>query len=93
VTCEPPTASSARVISSNEAFEPFTSNLYVRKVTGGEFAIVNKHLVKELEAEGLWNRTMLNELIKNNGSIQNIPTISQELKDIYKTVWELSQNR
>jgi ribonucleoside-diphosphate reductase alpha chain len=92
VTCEPPTASSARVISSNEAFEPFT-NLYVRKVTGGEFAIVNKHLVKELEAEGLWNRTMLNELIKNNGSIQNIPTISQELKDIYKTVWELSQNR
>jgi ribonucleoside-diphosphate reductase alpha chain len=64
VTCEPPTASSARVISSNEAFEPFTSNLYVRKVTGGEFAIVNKHLVKELEAEGLWNRTMLNELIK-----------------------------
>jgi len=89
-TC-PPTASSARVIGSNEAFEPFTSNLYVRKVTGGEFAMVNKHLVRDLEAEGLWNRDMLQELMKNEGSIQNIPTISQELKDIYKTVWEISQ--
>ena len=89
-TC-PPTASSARVIGSNEAFEPFTSNLYVRKVTGGEFAIVNKHLVKDLEKEGLWNREILNELIKSNGSVQNIPVISQELKEIYKTVWEISQ--
>ena len=89
-TC-PPTASSARVIGSNEAFEPFTSNLYVRKVTGGEFAMVNKHLVRDLEAEGLWNRETLNELIKNEGSIQNIPVISQELKDVYKTVWEISQ--
>lgn len=82
---------SARVINSNEAFEPFTSNLYVRKVTGGEFAMVNKHLVKDLEAEGLWNREILNELIKNDGSVQNIPVISQELKDVYKTVWEISQ--
>lgn len=91
VTCEPPTASSARVISSNEAFEMFTSNLYVRRVTGGEFAIVNKHLVKDLEAEELWNREMLSELIKNEGSVQNIPTISQDLKNRYKTVWETSQ--
>jgi len=91
VTTCPPTASSARVIGSNEAFEPFTSNLYVRKVTGGEFAMVNKHLVKDLEAEGLWNREILNELIKNEGSVQNIPTISQELKEVYKTVWEISQ--
>jgi len=82
---------SARVIGSNEAFEPFTSNLYVRRVTGGEFAMVNKHLVRELENEGLWNREMLNELIKNDGSVQNIPSISQELKDIFKTVWEISQ--
>jgi ribonucleoside-diphosphate reductase alpha chain len=64
VTCEPPTASSARVIGSNEAFEPFTSNLYVRRVTGGEFAMVNKHLVRELEEAGIWDRQTLNELIK-----------------------------
>lgn len=91
VTCEPPTASSARVIGSNEAFEAFTSNLYVRRVTGGEFAMVNKHLVKDLENEGIWNREMLSELIKNEGSVQNIPTISQNIKNRYKTVWELSQ--
>lgn len=82
---------SARVIGSNEAFEPFTSNLYVRRVTGGEFAMVNKHLVRDLESEGLWNREILSELIKNEGSVQNIPVISQEMKDIYKTVWEISQ--
>jgi len=82
---------SARVIGSNEAFEPFTSNLYVRRVTGGEFAMVNKHLVKDLEALNLWNREILNELIKNEGSVQNIPIIPQELKDVYKTVWEISQ--
>ena len=91
VTTCPPTASSARVIGSNEAFEPFTSNLYVRRVTGGEFAMVNKHLVRDLESEGLWNREILSELIKNNGSVQNIPVISQEIKDRYKTVWEISQ--
>jgi ribonucleoside-diphosphate reductase alpha chain len=91
VTTCPPTASSARVIMSNEAFEPFTSNLYVRKVVGGEFNMVNKHLVRTLEEEGLWNKDILNELIKNEGSIQNIPVISDEIKEIYKTVWELSQ--
>lgn len=91
VTCEPPTASSARVIGSNEAFEMVTSNLYVRRVTGGEFAIVNKHLVKDLEDEGIWNRELVNELIKTMGSVQNIPTISQEIKNRYKTVWETSQ--
>lgn len=87
-----PTASSSRVIGSNEAFEPFTSNLYVRKVTGGEFAMVNKHLVRDLEEQNLWNRDILNELIKNNGSIQNIPVISDELKERYKTVWEIPQS-
>jgi ribonucleotide reductase alpha subunit len=70
VTCEPPTASSARVIGSNE--EPFTSNLYVRRVTGGEFAMVNKHLVRELEEAGIWDRQTLNELIKNDGSVFRI---------------------
>lgn len=91
VTTCPPTASSARVIGSNEAFEPFTSNLYVRRVTGGEFAMVNKHLVRDLEELELWDRAILQELIKNNGSVQNIPTISDEMKERYKTVWEISQ--
>ena len=91
VTTCPPTASSARVIGSNEAFEPFTSNLYVRRVTGGEFAMVNKHLVRELEEEGIWNREILQELMKNDGSVQNIPTISEDIKERYKTVWEISQ--
>lgn len=91
VTTCPPTASSARVIGSNEAFEPFTSNLYVRKVTGGEFAMVNKHLVKDLEDLGMWNREILNELIAYEGSVQNIPTINEEVKERYKTVWEISQ--
>ena len=90
-TCEPPTASSARVIGSNEAFEPFTSNLYVRRVTGGEFAMVNKHLVRELEEEGIWNRETLQELMKNGGSVQTIPTIREEIKERFKTVWEISQ--
>jgi len=91
VTTCPPTASSARVIGSNEAFEPFTSNLYVRKVTGGEFAMVNKHLVRDLEELGLWNREILNELIKYEGSLQKIPVIPQDIKDRYRTVWEISQ--
>jgi ribonucleoside-diphosphate reductase alpha chain len=91
VTTCPPTASSARVIGSNEAFEPFTSNLYVRRVTGGEFAMVNKHLVRELEEEGIWNRETLQELMKNDGSVQNIPTINEDIKERYKTVWEISQ--
>ena len=91
VTTCPPTASSARVIGSNEAFEPFTSNLYVRRVTGGEFAMVNKHLVRELEEAGIWNRETLQELMKNDGSVQNIPTISENIKERYKTVWEISQ--
>lgn len=91
VTTCPPTASSARVIGSNEAFEPFTSNLYVRKVTGGEFAMVNKHLVRDLEDLGLWSREILNELIKYEGSLQNIPVIPQDVKDRYRTVWEISQ--
>ncbi len=91
VTTCPPTASSARVIGSNEAFEAFTSNLYVRRVTGGEFAMVNKHLVRDLEELGLWDRAILQELIKNNGSVQNIPTISDEMRERYKTVWEISQ--
>lgn len=86
-----PTASSAALIGSNECFEPFNSNLYVRKVSGGEFAILNRYLVQDLEKEGLWNDIIINEIIKDNGSIQNIPVISDELKLKYRTVYEIPQ--
>ncbi len=91
VTGNMPTASSANVIGSNEAFEPFTYNMYTRKVKAGEFVILNKYMVRHLEEEGLWNDYIKSEIIKNNGSIQNIPVIEESVKAIYKTVYEISQ--
>jgi len=88
-----PTASTAQILGNNEAFEPFTTNLYSRRTLGGEFVVINKHLVKELINLSLWNDTIKNKLIMENGSIQNIPEIPTELKEIYKTVWEMSQKR
>lgn len=93
VTAYMPTASSASVIGSNEAFEPFNANLYVRKVIGGEFPVINKYMVKDLEDEGLWNDYIAKELIKNGGSISNIPVIPDYIKERYKTVYELSQSK
>jgi ribonucleoside-diphosphate reductase alpha subunit len=86
-----PTASSASLIGSNECFEPFNSNLYVRKVGNNEFAVINKYLVKDLEKENLWVDLIIKEIIKDNGSIQNIPVISDEIKLKYRTVYEISQ--
>ena len=86
-----PTASTAQILGNNEAFEPFTSNLYSRRTLGGEFIVINKHLVKELMENGLWNDDIKDKLILENGSIQNIPEIPVEVKEIYKTVWEMSQ--
>lgn len=86
-----PTASSANVIGSNEAFEPFTYNMYTRKTKAGEFILVNKYLIKELEENGLWEEIIKNEIIKNAGSIQNIPVIEDFIKNKYKTAYELSQ--
>lgn len=86
-----PTASTSQILGNNECFEPYTSNIYNRRVLSGEFAVVNKHLLKDLVALGLWNDKMKNRLIAENGSIQNIQEIPQELKDIYKTVWEIKQ--
>jgi ribonucleoside-diphosphate reductase alpha chain len=86
-----PTASTAQILGNNEAFEPFTSNLYSRRTLGGEFIVINKHLVKELMSAGLWNDEIKDKLILENGSIQNIPEIPVEIKEIYKTVWEMSQ--
>ncbi|WP_026967741.1 ribonucleoside-diphosphate reductase subunit alpha [Algoriphagus terrigena] len=86
-----PTASTSQILGNNECFEPYTSNLYTRRTLSGEFIMVNKHLMKDLIGLGLWNDTMRNRLISTNGSVQNVPGIPQHIKDIYKTVWEISQ--
>jgi len=86
-----PTASTSQILGNNECFEPYTSNIYTRRTLSGEFIIVNKHLMKDLIALGLWDDTMRNRLISTNGSVQDVPGIPQHIKDIYKTVWEISQ--
>lgn len=86
-----PTASTAQILGNNECFEPYTSNIYTRRVLSGEFIIVNKHLLKDLVKEGLWNNDMRQKIMAANGSIQNINDIPQRLKDLYKTAWEISQ--
>jgi ribonucleoside-diphosphate reductase alpha chain len=88
-----PTASTAQILGNNEAFEPFTTNMYSRRTLGGEFVVVNKHLVNELLKLNLWNDDLKKKLIMENGSIQNIPEIPVEIKEVYKTVWEMSQKR
>lgn len=86
-----PTASTSQILGFNECFEPYTSNIYSRRVLAGEFQIVNQWLLRDLVDMGLWNETMKNRIISDNGSIQNIPNIPAEIKALYKTVWELSQ--
>merc|ERR1719150_2118646 len=86
-----PTASTSQILGNNECFEPYTSNCYVRRTLAGEFVVVNQHLLKDLIARGLWNPLMKNKLLAANGSLQNIPEIPQDLKELYKTVWEISQ--
>ncbi|WP_297337220.1 ribonucleoside-diphosphate reductase subunit alpha [Algoriphagus sp.] len=86
-----PTASTSQILGNNECFEPYTSNIYTRRTLSGEFIVVNKHLMRDLIKLGLWNDTMRNRLISTNGSVQNIPGIPQNIKDLYKTVWEISQ--
>jgi ribonucleoside-diphosphate reductase alpha chain len=85
-----PTASTSQILGNNECFEPYTSNIYTRRVLSGEFIIVNKHLLKDLVKLGLWNDELKNEILRTNGSIQDIDNIPQNIKDLYKTVWELS---
>uniref|UniRef100_A0A8C7VV18 Ribonucleoside-diphosphate reductase n=1 Tax=Oncorhynchus mykiss TaxID=8022 RepID=A0A8C7VV18_ONCMY len=86
-----PTASTAQILGNNESIEPYTSNIYTRRVLSGEFQIVNPHLLKDLTERGLWNEEMKNQLIGQNGSIQGIAEIPDDLKELYKTVWEISQ--
>jgi ribonucleoside-diphosphate reductase alpha subunit len=84
-----PTASTSQILGNNECFEPYTSNIYTRRVLSGEFVVVNKHLLKDLIKLNLWNDKMKNRLIEMNGSVQNINDIPQNLKDLYKTAWEI----
>ncbi|APA64488.1 ribonucleoside-diphosphate reductase subunit alpha [Maribacter sp. 1_2014MBL_MicDiv] len=85
-----PTASTSQILGNNECFEPYTSNIYTRRVLSGEFIVVNKHLLEDLVGLGMWNESMKQELMRANGSIQHIETIPQDIRDLYKTVWELS---
>jgi ribonucleoside-diphosphate reductase alpha chain len=86
-----PTASTAQILGNNECFEPYTSNIYTRRVLSGEFIIVNKHLLRDLVKLGIWDDRLKNKLMASNGSIQNIEEIPENIKSLYKTAWEISQ--
>lgn len=86
-----PTASTAQILGNNESTEPFTANIYNRRVLAGEFTIVNKHLLRDLTGLGIWNESLRNQIIANRGSVQKIEEIPQHLRDVYKTVWEVPQ--
>ena len=86
-----PTASTAQILGNNECFEPYTSNIYTRRVLSGEFIIVNKHLLRDLVKLGIWNDRLKNKLMASNGSIQKIDEIPDNIKELYKTAWEISQ--
>lgn len=86
-----PTASTAQILGNNECFEPYTTNIYLRRTLAGEFVVVNKHLVEDLKRVGLWSKEMKDLMVKAGGSIQNITDIPEDIKELYKTVWEISQ--
>jgi ribonucleoside-diphosphate reductase alpha chain len=86
-----PTASTSQILGNNECFEPYTSNIYTRRVLSGEFVVVNKHLLRDLVKLGIWNDNLKNKIVAANGSVQNIPEIPANIKELYKTVWEIKQ--
>jgi ribonucleoside-diphosphate reductase alpha subunit len=86
-----PTASTSQIMGNNECFEPYTTNLYLRRTLAGEFVVVNKHLVKDLKELNMWNKTIKDQIIKDGGSVQNIPGLPDKLKEVYRTVWEIPQ--
>lgn len=86
-----PTASTAQILGNNECFEPYTSNLYTRRVLSGEFIVVNQHLLRDLVRLGIWNEGLKNKLIAANGSVQDIPEIPEDIRELYKTAWEIKQ--
>ena len=85
-----PTASTSQILGNNECFEPFTTNIYLRRTLAGEFIVINKYLVADLLEKGIWNTEIKNKIIEDNGSVQGIEEIPDEIKKIYKTVWETS---
>merc|ERR1712242_666061 len=85
-----PTASTAQILGNNESFEPYTQNLYVRRVLSGEFVQVNRHLLRDLIQRKLWNEELRTQLIANNGSVQSL-SLPSDMKELYKTVWEIKQ--
>lgn len=91
LTAPMPTASTSQILGNNECFEPYTSNIYSRRVLSGEFVVMNKHLLHDLTEMGLWSPVLKNKLINENGSVSKIPEIPEQLKAIYKTVWEIKQ--
>ena len=86
-----PTASTSQILGNNEAIEPYTTNLYLRRTLAGEFVVVNKHLVRELQSRGLWSKEIKDQMVRDSGSIQNIQDIPPDVKDVYRTVWEIPQ--
>ena len=86
-----PTASTAQILGNNEAFEPYTTNLYLRRTLAGEFVVINKHLVKDLRKIGLWTKEVKDQIIRDGGSVRNVPGIPMDLAAIYRTVWEIPQ--
>jgi ribonucleoside-diphosphate reductase alpha chain len=86
-----PTASTSQILGNTECFEPYTSNIFTRRTLAGDFMVINRHLQKDLMKMGIWDDTLKDWIISNRGSIQQIPGISKQLKDLYKTVWEMSQ--
>jgi len=86
-----PTASTAQILGNNEAFEPYTTNLYLRRTLAGEFVMINKHLVRDLQKLGVWTKGVKDQIIAANGSVQDLPGLPARLKDIYRTSWEISQ--
>jgi ribonucleoside-diphosphate reductase alpha chain len=86
-----PTASTSQILGNNESFEPYQSNVYTRRVLAGEFVCVNNHLVQDLIEADLWNSDIKNSLMGTNGSVQNITSVPQNIKDLYKTMWEIPQ--
>ena len=85
-----PTASTSQILGNNECFEPYTSNIYTRRVLSGEFIVVNKHLLEDLVNLGLWNEDLKQELMRANGSVQQLDNVPEEIKELYKTAWEMS---
>ena len=86
-----PTASTSQIMGFNESFEPFTNNIFQRKTLSGEFIVINKYLIRELMSKGMWNKDLKDTIILHEGSIQNIKEISKEMKELYKTSWEIKQ--